>query len=137
MVGSISRPSASWRSRTRAHVRELGLLRVAQVPHQRAAGADRGLAPFEPEAFEAADAQLIEQRLARRLELEVPAVDLGDRRANLRDLGNRRRDVVAGRHDDLARPQHGDLGAQRRQSLGPAYSATSNSPVDRSTSATP
>jgi hypothetical protein len=40
------------------------LLRIAQVAHERAAGADRGLAPFEPEAFEALHAQLIEQRLS-------------------------------------------------------------------------
>ena len=111
-VGQLAKPDA-------AHVRELRLLRIAQVAHERAAGADRGLAPLEPKAFEALHAQLIEQRLTRRLELEVPAVDLGDGRANLRDLRDRRRDVVPRGDYDLSRPEHGDLGSQRRESLGP------------------
>ena len=111
-VGQLPKPDA-------ADVGELCLLRVAQVAHQRAAGADRGLAALEPKAFEALHAQLIEQRLPRRLELEVPAVDLGDGRANLRDLGDRRRDVVTRRDDDLSRPEHGDLGSQRRESVRP------------------
>ena len=46
-----------------ADVREVGLLRVAQVLHERAGGADRGRdAILEPEAGEAARLQLLEQR---------------------------------------------------------------------------
>ena len=116
---------------------ELRLLRVAQVAHQRTAGADRSLAAFESEAFEALHAQLIEQRLPRRLELEVPAVDLGDGRADLRDLRDRCRDVVPGRDDDLARTEHGDFGSQRRQPLGPRIFGDVEFAGRESTSATP
>ena len=122
----------------RPDVREVGLLRVAQVAHQRAAGAHRGLPPLEAKALEPADAQLVEQGLARGFELEVPAVDLGDRHAVLLDLrqqgagvGRRRprqsRAAAARQSPRAARP-----GRRRRE-----YSATSNSPVDRSTRATP
>ena len=51
----------------RAHVREIDLLRLAQVVDERAGGGDGGRMAVEAEALEAAGAQLIEQRPPRRL----------------------------------------------------------------------
>ena len=98
-------------------MRQVGLLRVAQVAHERTGGAHRRLPALESKAFESADPQLIQQRLARRFQFEVPAVDLGDRHGVLLDFRQQRAGVNGRGHDDLAGPQHGNLGAQRGQTF--------------------
>ncbi len=102
-----------------ADVRELGFLRIPQVTHQRAGRGHRGGAAFEPEAVEAAHAQLVEQRLPGALEIEVPAVHLGDRQFEARDLRDLGLHVVAAGDDNLARTQHRDFILQRLQALWP------------------
>ena len=118
VVGSISSVSDACLTRMRADVRQLRLLRVAQVAHQRAGRGDRRLAALEPEAVETAHAQLVEQRLPRALQVEVPAVHLGDRQLQARDLGNGGSHVVPARHHDLARTEHRNLVAERLQAFG-------------------
>ena len=58
----------------RAHMREVGLLRVAQVGNQAARRLDGGDAAIETEAVEPVRLELIEQRSARRFGLEAPGV---------------------------------------------------------------
>ncbi len=128
-----------------ADVREVGLLRLAQVVDERAGRGDGRRPALEAEALQAAGAQLIEQRAARRFVVERPAVDRRDRqagvderRARLEHRGAGSRAVVSGRHDDLAR-----LAARRSRRPAPAGRRRPgtrrrvNSPVDRSSSATP
>ena len=62
-------------------VGEISLLRVAQVAQQSARSADGRLLALQTEPLEAADAKLVQQRLPRGLEIEVPAFDLGDRQS--------------------------------------------------------
>ena len=63
----------------RADVREIDFLRLAQMVDQRAGRGSRGRMTIEAEAFEPAGAQLMQQCLARRAELERPGVDRRDR----------------------------------------------------------
>ena len=90
-------------------VREVGLLRVAQVGHQRSGGLDRRRPAVEPEAFEAVRLQLIEERAPGCLRLERPGIGVGDRNLQPRDPRESLDHASVRRHDDLARPKHGDL----------------------------
>ena len=103
-----------------AHVRQFRLLCVTEVAHQRAGRGDRRLAAFEPIAIETAHAQLVEQRLSRALQVEVPPVHLGDRQLQAGDLWNGGSDVIPARHHDLARTEHRNLVAERLQAFGPS-----------------
>ena len=106
----------------RSHVREIDLLRAAHVMHERAGGGHRRGMRVEAEPFEAGRAQLIEQRAARRLRVERPAVDRRDREAGRRDRRRHvRRSAAVTRfgRDDLARPQHDELVGERLQAVGP------------------
>ena len=101
-----------------ADVRQLRLLRVAQVAHQRAGRGNSRLPPLEPEAVEAAHAQLIEQGLPGAVQVEVPAVHFGDRQLQARHVRDGGSHIVATRHYDLARPEHGNLVLQRLEAFG-------------------
>ena len=97
-----------------ADVGEVELLESPEVLDERARRSNRGGAVFEPEPFEPADLQLIEQRPARRFGVERPAIDAGDR-----DRGQRRRrqavgQIDFGRYDDLARLEYRNFVDQRR-----------------------
>jgi len=119
VVGSIRSVSAVCVLHAHAaHVRELGLLRVAEVPHQGAGGRHRSLPALEAEAVEAGHAQLVHQRLPRGLQIEVPAVHLGDGNLEAGDLGNGPPGVVSARDDDLAWAKDGNLVLEGLQALG-------------------
>ena len=84
--------------RNLADVREIGLLRVAQVLDQRACGADRGVVALETEAGQALRLQLGEQRTACRFAVERPRLDRRDRCREPQRLdhrGRRRRNPSA------------------------------------------
>ena len=131
-------------------VREVDLLRAAQVVHERAGGRHGGGASVETEAFEAADPQLVEQRAPRRLELERPGVDgrdgqirIGEARPAPRlplragaSIRSSARPSAAGTMS-LARRSTASSSASACMPSAPAYSAALNSPVERSSSATP
>ena len=85
--------------------------------HERARRRDRGGTPIEPESFEAAGAELIEERPPRRLVIECPAFDRRD--PDARGRPERQRLGVRG-DDDLAGLQDGDFVSQRLQSIGPS-----------------
>ncbi len=103
-----------------AHVREVRLLRVAEVGDQTAGCLDGGDAAVESEAFEAVGPELIEQRAPRRLGLEAPrgrrrhgqleACYLGQQACGRRCLGQH----------DFARAKYGDLVRERLETVGPA-----------------
>ena len=99
------------------HVREVRLLRVAQVLHQRAGGGDGGRPVVEAEPLERLRLQLAEQGAPRRLVLERPR--LGPRQAGLetRRGQERGRILESFRSEHLARPQHAELVAQRRPAV--------------------
>ena len=128
-------------------MREVGLLRAAQVVDERAGRADRRRVPIEAEPFEAAGVQLFEQRPARRLAIERPGVDAGDRQAGRRDRRPASGHLASGSGcvDDRESPgtmiSRGRSTASSSASVcrppAPAYSAAVNSPVDTSSSATP
>ena len=122
VVGSMSSASARCAVRDGAHVREVDLLRVAQVVDERAGGRDGGGLSVEAEAFEAAGAQLIEQRAARRLRRRTSSASTGvigqpARERSVGELARPRRRRPAG-HDDLARLEDGELVGQRLQAVG-------------------
>ena len=76
---------------------------------------DRGRVPVEAEPFEAAGAQLLEQRAPRGLELERPGLNRRDaqrRRRDGRQLSSGCARVLGGR-EDLARLQHRALVGER------------------------
>ena len=74
MIGSISRQSDARLEADGAHVREVDLLRVAQIAHQATGGAHGRRPSLHAEAFEAVRLELLEQRLPRRLGLEAPRI---------------------------------------------------------------
>jgi hypothetical protein len=129
----MTRQSAPLAKGDRADVREVGLLRVAQVLHERAGRArpPRDASRPKPSRLCAAAARAA---CAGPLESNVQGRPCDPRRAAAR----RRRATVGQlrRHDDLARPQHGEFVGEPA-AVRPAYSAVLNSPVDRSSSATP
>ncbi len=77
-----------------AHVREIRLLRVAQVVDERAGGAHRGRTIVEAESGEALRPQLVEQRSPRRLLIERPCRQRSVTRAFSRTSRDQRRRVV-------------------------------------------
>ena len=96
----------------RADVREVGLLRVAKV---------RTSAPPAQTAAWRRSRPNPSRLLTRSCSISVWRADSSSKcqpsisvigAADLRNLRNQRRDVVAGRDDDLARPQHRNLVAQ-------------------------
>ncbi len=93
-------------------MREVGLLCVPQVVHERTGGTDGDVVRGQAEALESPGAQLIDQRPPRGVELEVPRLDPRDRHRRAGDggevLGQRR----IRRGDDLPRPQHRKLVVQ-------------------------
>ena len=98
-----------------AHVREIGLLRVAQVLHERAGGGHGGRTIVEAEPLQRLRLELAEQRAPRRLVLERPRLGRGQARLDARRRQQRGRRVEPGRRQDLARPEHGELVAERRR----------------------
>ncbi len=92
-----------------ADVREIGLLRVAQVVHERSGGAHGGRTIVEAEADEALRLKLVEQRAPCRFLLEGPARHLRDARIPAHLRHERRRVVKSLRRDDLARLQDREL----------------------------
>ena len=121
-----------------ADVREVGFLRVAQIVEQGAGGRHRGRVSVEPEAFEPVRAELVEQRAPRRFVLERPRLDACHRQP------------IAGAVEQHAAQIEIDRPRQSRAAAAPslrppapagppapAYSAQENSPVVRSSSATP
>jgi hypothetical protein len=102
----------------RSHMYQLGLLRVPQIAHQGASRRYRRLPSLEAKAIEARHPQLIDERLPRTLDIEVPAVDFGDGQLEARHFGNRRPHVVTAGHHDLPRSQHDDFVPQRLQPFG-------------------
>ena len=115
VVGSMSSPSARCAVGDGADVGEVGLLRVAQVLDQRAGGRDGGGMAVEAEAFEAAGAQLIEQRRGAPIELERPVVERRDGETAARDRRQQRRGagVDAPRGTMTSRGEHADFLGQR------------------------
>ena len=97
----------------RAHMREVGLLGVAEIPDQPARGLNRARAAVEAEAVEPMCLQLIEQRPPRGFGLEAPGVRGRDGQLQARDFRQPRRDVRLRRQHDLARPQRRDLVGER------------------------
>ena len=100
--------------------------------------AHRRIVRVETESFEPAGAQLIEQRAAGALELEVPRLERrlpAARRARWQ-RGARRRGASAGATISRGRNTESSSFSACHRSA-PTYSAAVNSPVDRSSSATP
>ena len=62
-----------------ANVREVDFLRIAQVLHERAGGADRGVMRVEPERVQALRLHLLAERALRAVEADGPFVDARDR----------------------------------------------------------
>ena len=121
MVGSIEQRVGALPVGDGAHVREVDLLRVAQVVDERAGGGDGGRWPLEAEALEPAGAQLIEQRRGAPLRRRTSSASTGvTGRPAAATVGaaQRRRRSTPARDDDLARPQDGDLVGERLQAVG-------------------
>jgi hypothetical protein len=98
-------------------VRQVRLLRVAQVLHERAGGRDRRRTVVEPEAVQRLRVQLAEQRAPRRLVLERPGLRGREPRVVRRPGDQRRRLVEPRGRDHLARAQHRELVAERRAAV--------------------
>ncbi len=96
-----------------AHVREVHLLRVAQVADQPAGRANGKRVRLEAEGVQAARPELLDQAGARRLDLETPGFDGRHGRAARRDRREVFCEAEVGRHDDLARAQDAHLVGQR------------------------
>jgi hypothetical protein len=99
-----------------ADVGQIRFLRVAEVLHQRPRGADSGTAVLEAESLQRLGAKLRQQRAARRLEVERPAVGAGQarRQTQLVDQGGRLVESLG--REDLARAENQQLVGQRRAS---------------------
>ena len=107
----------------RPDVREIHLLRVLQVLHQRPRGGDGPRVAVEAEPGERLGPRLIEQHPPRVLDVERPGLDLGEARGwQTRREGERRFRSAGqpGRDDDLARPKHGEVVAERMAPVGAA-----------------
>ena len=108
----------------RAHMGEVGLLRVAQVRNQTARRLDGADAAIEAEAVEPVRLQLIKQRSPSRFGLEAPGVRRCDGNLEARDLresvdrGGRVLPVRPAGDDDLARAQRRDFVGKRLESFG-------------------
>ena len=76
-----------------ADVREVDLLRIAQVLDERAGGADGGRVRRRARSRAGRRLQLLEQRALRAVEAERPGVDARDRQRQPRDLGQQRGQV--------------------------------------------
>ena len=72
----------------------------------------------QSEPFEPVGLQLIDQRPARRLQLEVPALGRGHRQLQLADVRKALDDSRVDDGDDFTRPQHGDFIGERLQCVG-------------------
>ena len=92
-----------------AHVREVGLLRVAQVVHERAGSAHGGRTIVESETDEALRLKLVEQRAPCRFLLEGPARHVRHARIPTHLRHERRRVLKSLGRDDLARLQDRQL----------------------------
>ena len=73
-----------------AHVRQVDLLTVAQILHQRAGGCRGGGTWLETEAVQAGGAKLCQQGAPRRLQLERPRLNRRNRHGTERDRRHRR-----------------------------------------------
>jgi hypothetical protein len=113
VVGSTTMQSAPDAEGDLAHVREIGLLRIAQVLHERAGRRDGGGTVLEPEALKAVGLQLRKERRGARFELERPGVDRRDADGQPQLLDETGNIVKTLGGDDLAGPQHGQLVGQR------------------------
>jgi hypothetical protein len=109
----------------RAHVRQVGFLRVAQIVRQRTGGHGGGMMTVEAEPFEAVCVELPQQRPVGGVGRERGRIEPGDRQREPRDLGHQvhhRR--IVGDHQ-LARAQHGDLVGERLQAgVTPVFGGT-------------
>src|SRR6185503_7682827 len=92
-----------------ADVREVGLLRLTEILHERARGADRGRMPFETESRQALSLQLLDQCAARGFGVERPRLDRRDHGRQPQRFNHRGRLAETGRRNDLARTEHGNL----------------------------
>ena len=109
----------------RPDVRQVDLLRAAEMVDERACGRDGGVVAVETESSEAAGAELIEQRSSRGLHVERPGVDGGNRqpcgddriRERMRGPAVGRARSVVTRRENFARPDDRELVGQRLQSL--------------------
>ena len=101
-----------------ADVREIGLLRVAQVVDERAGRPNRGGPILETKPEQALRPQLVEERSPRRLLIEGPSGGVRHAGGDP-DLGHERRGVVEslGR-DDLAGLEDGELVGERLPAIG-------------------
>ena len=97
---------------------QVGLLGVAQVGDEGAAGADGRRPGVETEALQPGHLQLVAQRLRAARGVERPTIHRRDGDGRFPDGGEGRRDVGAGGDDDLARREHRDLVVQRAPRLG-------------------
>ena len=119
MVGSIDQAVGAAAERDLADVSEIRLLRVAQVLHERAGGADGGRAIAQPEPVQRLGPHLRQQRASRGLELERPSIGRGHPRLEPQ-LFDQRGDVVEPRGDqDFARPEDRELVGERLTSVRP------------------
>ena len=100
-----------------AHVREVGLLGIAEVLHERAGRRHGGGAALETEALQRLRLQLREQRPARRLVFEGPRLRFGDAGVDAGAGEQRRGGGKASRREHFARPQHRELIGKRRTSV--------------------